>query len=106
HVGAQQHHAPLSVAQHPDHARAAHLLRHLIAVAAQPVGGNPCRSPLLHRQFRVGVNVLVNLLKLRQQPRRRSRKPPPSLPPRHLRPCLRSCLRPCPRQHSRPAPRR
>jgi hypothetical protein len=54
-------------AQKPDHPRAADLLRDLVSMLAQPVGGDASRPMLLHRKFRVRVEVLVNALDLGEQ---------------------------------------
>ena len=67
HVGAQHHCWPLAVAEQSHHARLAHPGRNLVTGFPQPVGGDARRSRLVHRQFGMGVNVLIKRFKIGEQ---------------------------------------
>jgi len=66
HVGAQHDGRSLAVAQQADDAGLADAGRHLIAVTGQMLRGDLRRAAFLHRQFRMGMDVLINGLQRRQ----------------------------------------
>ena len=64
HVGAQHHCRSFAVAEQPNHTRLTHPGRHLVTGIPEPVSGHARRSRLVHRQFRMGVNILIKRLKI------------------------------------------
>src|SRR5690349_9597521 len=64
HIGAHQYGRAITVAKQPDNARATNTLRHVVSLLAQPRSGDAGRAMLLHRQFRIGMNVSINVRKL------------------------------------------
>jgi hypothetical protein len=71
HVGAQQHGRSVAIPKDSDHARLPDAGGHLIALFLQPIGGDPRRPLLLHRQLGMGVKVLVDPLQFENQGVRR-----------------------------------
>jgi hypothetical protein len=67
HVRAQHHRRPLAVAEQSNHTRLAHPGRHLVPSFPEPVGGDARRSRLVHRQFGMGVNILIEWFKIGYQ---------------------------------------
>ena len=64
HVGAKHDRWPFAVAEQPNHTGLAHTGRYLKTGFPEPVGGDVRRSRLVHRQFGIGVNVLIKGLKI------------------------------------------
>ena len=61
HIGAQEHNRTLAVAEHADHARTADLLEDLVSCPTEVIR-RYLRRPLLgEREFRISVQVLVQL---------------------------------------------
>jgi hypothetical protein len=67
HIGAQQNDRTLTIAQQSDDTRDANTLRYVVSLFAQPRSGNPCRSALLHRKFRIGMQVSVDDLEFAEE---------------------------------------
>jgi hypothetical protein len=67
HVGAQQHHGSVAVAQHPRQPRATDALGDLVAVPGQPPGGETGGAMFPERQLRVGMKIPVCILEPHSQ---------------------------------------
>jgi hypothetical protein len=66
HIRAQHHCWPFAVAEQPNHTSLTHSGCHFVASLLQSIGGNARRSRLLHRQFGVGVDVLIEGIEIWQ----------------------------------------
>jgi hypothetical protein len=67
HVRTQHHCRPFAVAEQSDHARLAHAGGHRVTGFSELVGGDARCSRLVHRQFGMGVNVLIKRFQFGEQ---------------------------------------
>jgi hypothetical protein len=67
HVGTQHNDGAFAIAEQADNARLSHAGGHFVAIVLKMLCSEISRPVFLHRQFRVGVEVLVDCFELWKQ---------------------------------------